>query len=192
VRLAPFTTLGVPELEGDDARACHAEVSGVEDVAGGAVDVDAPVAEAEELQDGELARERHGDAFGAAFLVAGGDGTEHGAPGLAGLVPCAYGRVGDGGDGGVFVVEVEFPWGGFLEELAAAVAEELVQADLDFEGVVCGCLVEGLLLVLDEWDLLVGGFCAEDVAEGDILEAEVLADVVVVGDVDSCRYPVWC
>lgn len=100
--------------------------------------------------------------------------------------------MGDGGDRGILVVEVEFAWGGFLEELAAAVAQELVQADLDFEGVVRGGLVEGLLLVLDEWDLLVGGFGAEDVAERDVLEAEVLADVVVVWDVDSCRYPAWC
>ena len=90
------------------------------------------------------------------------------------------------------MVEVEFARGGLLEELTAAVAEELVQTDLDFEGVVRGCLVEGLLLVLDEWYLLVGGLCAEDVAEGDVFEAEVLADVVVVGNVDSCRYPARC
>ena len=88
--------------------------------------------------------------------------------------------MGDGGYGGVLVVEVEFAWGGFLEELAAAVAQELVQANLDFEGMVRGRLVEGLLLVLDEWDLLVGGFGAEDVAERDVLEAFALADIIVL------------
>ena len=84
------------------------------------------------------------------------------------------------------MVKVEFARGGFLQQLAAAVAEELVETDLDFEGLVRVGLVEGLLFVFDERDFLVGSFCAEDVAKGDVLEAKVLSDVVVVGDVDSC------
>ena len=39
-------------------------------------------------------------------------------------------------------VEVEFSGGGFLEELACAVAEELVYADLDFERGVAVLVVE--------------------------------------------------
>ena len=67
-----------------------------------------------------------------------------------------------------------------------------METDLDFEGLVRIRFVEGLLVVLDEWDFLVGGFCAEDVAKGDVLEAKVLSDVVVVGDVDPCWNPVQC
>ena len=83
------------------------------------------------------------------------------------------------------MIEIELAWGGFLQEFAAAVAEEFVEPDLDFEGVVGVRFVQLLLGVFDEGDFLVGGFGAEHVAEGDVFEAEVLADVVVVGDVDS-------
>lgn len=97
--------------------------------------------------------------------------------------------MGDGGDGRVGVVEVELAWGGFLEEFAASVTEEFVEADLDFEGLVGVGFVQGLLGVFDEGDFLVGRFGTEDVAERDILEAEVLSNVVVVGDVDAGWYP---
>lgn len=53
---------------------------------------------------------------------------------MAGLVPARDGLAGKGIDGRVLVVEVVFPWCGFLEEFAAAVAQEFVEADLDFEG----------------------------------------------------------
>lgn len=90
------------------------------------------------------------------------------------------------------MIEVEFAGGGFLQKLAATVAEELVEADLDFEGLIGVGFVQGLLLVFDEWDLLIRSFRAEDVAERDVLEAKVLSDVIVVGNVDSCGYPVCC
>jgi len=32
------------------------------------------------------------------------------------------------------VIEVVHPWGGFLQELSGAVAQQLMNADLDFEG----------------------------------------------------------
>lgn len=73
-----------------------------------------------------------------------------------------------------------------MKQFSAPVPEEFVQADLDFEGVVGVRFVQFLLRVFDEGDFLIRGFGAEDVAEGDIFEAKVLADVVVVGDVDSC------
>ncbi len=40
--------------------------------------------------------------------------------------------------------EVVYAWGGFLEKFSCAVAEELVDADLDFEGCVpvCGIHVQ--------------------------------------------------
>ena len=71
------------------------------------------------------------------------------------------------------------------EELAGAMAEELVDANLDLEGGVAVALVKGEIVGADEGDGFVGAFGAEDVAEGDVLEADLLADVVVVGDVDA-------
>jgi hypothetical protein len=65
------------------------------------------------------------------------------------------------------------------------VAEELVQTDLDFEGWVAVFLVDGEVAVFDEWYLLIWRFGREDVAERDVLEAQVLADVVVIGNVDA-------
>ena len=67
-----------------------------------------------------------------------------------------------------------------MEEFAAAVAEEFVEADLDFEGFVFVLVVDVLVGGLDEGDGLFGGGGAEDVAERDILEAFALADVVVL------------
>ena len=67
-----------------------------------------------------------------------------------------------------------------MEQLAAAVAEELVQADLDFEGFVFVLVVDVLVRGLDEGDGLFGGRGAEDVAERDVLETFTLADVVVL------------
>jgi hypothetical protein len=78
------------------------------------------------------------------------------------------------------VVEVVVARGGFLEEFAAAVAEEFVEADLDFEGFVFVFVVDVLVGGFDEGDGLFGGGGAEDVAERDILEAFALADVVVL------------
>lgn len=67
-----------------------------------------------------------------------------------------------------------------MEQLAAAVAEELVQADLDFEGFVFVLVVDVLVRGLDEGDGLFRGRGAEDVAERDVLETFTLADVVVL------------
>ena len=53
--LSPLLALRVPELDGSQARPRHTEVRGVEDVAGLAVHVDAAVAEAKDLESGELA-----------------------------------------------------------------------------------------------------------------------------------------
>lgn len=83
------------------------------------------------------------------------------------------------------MVEVVGSRGGFLEEFASAVAEEFVDADLDFEGLVAVGAVSVEIVRVDEGDGFVGGFGAEDVAEGDVLEADGLSDVVVVGDVDA-------
>ena len=67
-----------------------------------------------------------------------------------------------------------------MEQLAAAVAEELVQADLDFEGFVFVLVVDVLVGGFDEGDGLFGGGGAENVAERDVLEAFALADIVVL------------
>jgi len=67
-----------------------------------------------------------------------------------------------------------------LEEFAAAVAEEFVEADLDFEGFVFVFVVDVLVGGFDEGDGLFGGGGAEDVAEGDVLEAFALANIVVL------------
>jgi hypothetical protein len=60
------------------------------------------------------------------------------------------------------------------------VAEEFVQADLDFEGFVFVFVVDVLVRGLDEGDGLFGSGGAEDVAEGNVLEAFALANVVVL------------
>lgn len=62
------------------------------------------------------------------------------------------------------LVKVEVAWGCFLEELAAAVAEEFVQADLNFEGFVFVLVVDVLVGVFDEGDGLFRGRSAENVA----------------------------
>jgi hypothetical protein len=67
-----------------------------------------------------------------------------------------------------------------LEEFAAAVAQEFVEADLDFEGFVFVLVVDVLVGGFDEGDWLFGGGGAEDVAERDVLEAFALADIVVL------------
>jgi len=61
------------------------------------------------------------------------------------------------------------------------VAQELVEADLDFEGFVFVFVVDVLVGGSDEWDGFFGGGGAEDVTEGDVFEAFALADVVVLG-----------
>ena len=67
-----------------------------------------------------------------------------------------------------------------MEEFAAAVAQEFVEADLDFEGFVFVLVVDVLVGGLDEGDGLFRGRGAEDVAERDVLETFTLADVVVL------------
>lgn len=97
VRLAPFARVRVPVFDCCDAGAGHGEVGGVEDVAGGGVHfVGGGIGggEAEDGEDVEVAAEGHGDAFGAAFLVGGGDAAEDAGPGLPWLVVCGDGFVG--------------------------------------------------------------------------------------------------
>ena len=67
-----------------------------------------------------------------------------------------------------------------MKELAAAVAEEFVEADLDFEGFVFVLVVDVLVRSLDEGSGLFGGRGAENIAERDVFEAFALADVVVL------------
>jgi len=67
-----------------------------------------------------------------------------------------------------------------LEHFAAAVTEELVEADLDFEGFVFEFVVDVLVGGFDEGNRFFGGRGAEDVAERNVLEAFALADVVVL------------
>jgi hypothetical protein len=180
VRLAVAARSRVPELQSGDSRACHLQVADVQDVAGLGVDVLFSVAVAEDLENFEVGAEGHGDALGAALFVAGAHATEYSAPGLAGLVPGRDWLVVDRVDGRVLDVEVEVARGGFLQHFAAAVAEEFVQADLDFEGFVFVFVVDVLVRGLDEGDGLFGSGGAEDVAEGNVLEAFALANVVVL------------
>jgi len=79
---------------------------------------------------------------------------------LSWLVPTCYRLVGERVDRRVLEVEVVFAWRCFLEEFSAAVAEEFVETDLNFEGVVSAFLVDSEIGVFDEWDLLVRSFCA--------------------------------
>jgi len=60
------------------------------------------------------------------------------------------------------------------------VAEEFVQADLDFEGLVFVFVVDVLVGGCDEGDGFFRCGGAEDVAEGDVFETFALADVVVL------------
>ena len=75
-----------------------------------------------------------------------------------------------------------------MEQLAAAVAEEFVEADLDFEGLVFVFVVDVLVGGFDEGGGLFGGRGAEDVAERDVLETFALADVVVLWMILECVY----
>ena len=132
--LAPFLRLGVPEFHSQDTGTGHGKVRSVEHVAGVGIYIGA--IETEDLEDAEIAGEGHGDAFGAAFLVGGGCGAEDAGPGLRRLVVGADGFAGDGICGWVFGVEVEDSRGSLLEKFSSSVAEEFVDADLDFEGYV--------------------------------------------------------
>jgi hypothetical protein len=156
------------------------QVADVQDVAGLGVDVWFSVAVAEDFEDFEVRAQGHGDALGAALFVAGAHAAEDGAPGLAGLVPGRDGLVVHRVDGRILDVEVEVAGRGFLQHLAAAVAEEFVQADLDFEGFVFVFVVDVLIGGFDEGDGLFGSGCAEDVAEGNVLEAFALSYIVVL------------
>lgn len=106
---------------------------------------------------------------------------------MAGAVVGCDGEVREGGGGGVLVVEVEDARGGLLEELAAAVAKEFVEADLHFEGDVAVGAVDGLVSAENKGDRFVWGFGVEHVAKGNVFEADILADVVVVWDVDLVK-----
>lgn len=75
-----------------------------------------------------------------------------------------------------------------MEELAAAVAEEFVEADLDFEGLVFILVVDVLVGGFDEGSGLFWGSGAEDVAERDVLETFALADVVVLWVMLVCLF----
>jgi hypothetical protein len=48
-------------------------------------------------------------------------------------------------------------------------------------------LIDGEVGVFDEGNRFVWCFGGEDVAEGNVLEAKILADIVVVGDIDTGR-----
>ena len=58
-----------------------------------------------------------------------------------------------------------------MQEFTRAVAEEFVDADLDFEGRVAAGAVDFVVGVADKGDGFFGGFGAEDIAEGDVFEA---------------------
>jgi hypothetical protein len=60
------------------------------------------------------------------------------------------------------------------------VAEEFVQADLDFEGFIFVFVVDVLVGGFDEGNCLFGSGGAEDVAQGNVLEAFALSDIVVL------------
>jgi hypothetical protein len=60
------------------------------------------------------------------------------------------------------------------------VAQEFVEADLDFEGFVFVLVIDVLVGGFDEGDGLFGGRGAEDVAERDILETFALANIVIL------------
>lgn len=64
-------------------------------------------------------------------------------------------------------------------------AQELVQPDLDLEGFVLVSVVDILVLVADERCWLFRCARAQNVAERNIFEALVLADIIVIRDIDT-------
>lgn len=70
-----------------------------------------------------------------------------------------------------------------------------MQTDLHLKGEIAVLGIHLEICGVDEWDGLAGGLGTQDIAERDVLEAEVLADVVHVGDVDACNFasarPSW-
>ena len=112
--LSPLLALRIPHLQGSQAGAGHGEVGGVEDIASLAINILAAVAEAKDLEDGELAAQVHGNKLCAALLVRGGNAAKDGTPSLARLVPCGNGLAIHGADRWVRLVEVESSGGGLL------------------------------------------------------------------------------
>lgn len=66
-------------------------------------------------------------------------------------------------------------------------AKELVQTNLNLKGVISVFLVKSLLLLFDERDLFVRCFGRQHIAKGNVFEAKILPDIVIVGDINSCR-----
>ena len=68
-----------------------------------------------------------------------------------------------------------------MEKLPTAVACELVEADLNLKGTVTVLSVQRQIRLGDERDQLVGGLGAYNITERNVLEAVVLANIIIVG-----------
>lgn len=122
VSLSPFLALGIPHLERGETSTGHGKVRCIEDIASFIVNILRTVAEAEDLEDRELAAQMHGNQLSTALFVRSSNASKYGTPGLAWLVPCRDGLVVDRADGRVLLIEVEDARGRLLQKLAAAVA----------------------------------------------------------------------
>ena len=86
VCLSPFPAFRVPELQSHDACSGHGQIRCVEYLTGFILHVFRTVPKIEDFKDIKITTERHGNAFGATFLIRRGNLSKHATPGLAGLV----------------------------------------------------------------------------------------------------------
>mmetsp|Transcript_15513 Transcript_15513/g.42073 ORF Transcript_15513/g.42073 Transcript_15513/m.42073 type:complete len:299 (+) Transcript_15513:998-1894(+) len=123
-------------------------------------------------------------ALGAALLVRRRHRAELGVPRLPGLVE---GRHGAPVEGVLHLlgVEVEHARLVLAQQLPGPVPQQLVDRHLDLEALAAPGAEEGLVVGREEGDLLRGRRGGQHVAQRHVLEAQLLPDVVVVGDVDA-------
>ncbi len=96
-----------------------------------AVHIDAAIAEVEDLEDGELAAQEHGDQLGTAFFVGAREPAENRAPGLARLVPAVTGLFVRGLVGGWSLSKLKTPAAVSWREFATPVTYPSVSKEMD-------------------------------------------------------------
>jgi hypothetical protein len=106
---------------------------------------------------------------------------------LTRLVPGRHGLASHRANRRVGDIKVVFSRGSFLQKLTSTVAQQLMDTDLDFKGGIAAAAEDLLVLLSDERNGLIWSLGAENIAKRHVLEAQILADIVVVGKVDAGR-----
>lgn len=186
VCLPPLPSLRCVELERLEARVRHQKPVNIRDVVHGM----RLGIKAKSGEDNGLEAQIDASTLGTALLIRAAQPAKCRVPRRPGRVERAADRLAAdrmrlvGGDQSRSVIGV------LVVELARAVAEEFVDADLHLEGLTLKQLEESLISWCDERDGLVARSISglQHVPKRDVLEAVALADVVVVWYVDAERY----